>query len=117
MVVQFGIAILMPDIGRHTVAGNLINRHFSFGILILILMAVRLGQRLLHPVALGMPNSPAWERRSVVLAARGGQGFAESFECRRVAGLTDAQQFFRLLAQMIRMRCFGKGVHGKPPCI
>ena len=62
VLVQFGIAILMPDIGPHTVAGTLINLHFSFGVLILVLMAVRFGNRLLHPVPLDMPGSPAWER-------------------------------------------------------
>ena len=62
VLVQFGIAILMPDIGPHTVAGTLINLHFSFGVLILVLMAVRLGNRLRHPVPLDMPGSPAWER-------------------------------------------------------
>ena len=62
VLVQFGIALLMPDIGPHTVAGTLINLHFSFGVLILVLMAVRFGNRLLHPVPLDMPGSPAWER-------------------------------------------------------
>lgn len=62
VLVQFGIALLMPDIGPHTVAGSLINLHFSFGVLILVLMAVRFGNRLLHPVPLDLPGSPAWER-------------------------------------------------------
>lgn len=67
VLVQFGIAILMPDIGAHTVASRLINLHFSFGVLILVLMAVRLGKRLLHPVPLDMPSSPAWERRAAYM--------------------------------------------------
>ena len=62
VLVQFGIALLMPDIGPHTVADRLINLHFSFGVLILVLMAVRFGNRLLHPVPMDMPSSPAWER-------------------------------------------------------
>ena len=64
VVLQFGIALLMPDIGPHTVASTLINLHFSFGVLILVLMAVRFGNRLRHPVPLDMPGSPAWERRA-----------------------------------------------------
>ena len=67
VMVQFGIAILMPDVGPHTVAGRLINLHFSFGVLILVLMAVRFGNRLLHPVPLDMPSSPAWERRAAYM--------------------------------------------------
>ena len=67
VIVQFGIAILMPDIGPHTVAGKLVNLHFSFGILILVLMAVRFGNRLLHPVPLDMPGSPTWERRAAYM--------------------------------------------------
>jgi cytochrome b561 len=62
VLVQFGVAILMPDIDGHTVAGTLINLHFSFGVLILILMAVRFGNRLLHPVPLDISSSPPWER-------------------------------------------------------
>ncbi|MEO8779963.1 MAG: cytochrome b [Rhodanobacter sp.] len=62
VIVQFGVAILMPDIGPYTVAGTLINLHFSLGVLILVLMAVRFGNRLLHPVPLDMQSSPAWER-------------------------------------------------------
>ncbi len=62
VLMQFGIAILMPDIGPHTVSGTLINLHFSVGVLILILMAIRFAHRLLHPVPLDMPHSPAWER-------------------------------------------------------
>ena len=62
IVAQFGTAILMPDIGPHTVASTVINLHFSFGVLILALMAVRFINRLLHPVPLDMPGAPAWER-------------------------------------------------------
>ncbi|HTN64943.1 MAG TPA: cytochrome b [Burkholderiaceae bacterium] len=59
---QFVIAILMPGIGPNTVPGTLINLHFSFGVLILVVMAIRFIGRLLHPVPLDMPDSPAWER-------------------------------------------------------
>ncbi len=62
VLTQFVIAILMPDIGPHTVTGTLINLHFSFGVLILVVMAIRFVYRQLYPVQLDMPNSPAWER-------------------------------------------------------
>lgn len=70
VLAQFGIAILMPDIGPRTVAGTLINLHFSFGVLILIVMVIRLGNRLLHPVPLDMPGSPVWERWIAVVMHR-----------------------------------------------
>ena len=59
---QFVISILMPEIGRNTVPGTLINLHFSFGVVILVVMATRFVHRLLHPVPLLMEGSPAWER-------------------------------------------------------
>jgi cytochrome b561 len=62
VLTQFVIAILMPSIGRNTVPGTLINLHFSFGVLILIVMAIRFLFRLLYPVPLDMPGSPLWER-------------------------------------------------------
>lgn len=62
VLTQFVIAILMPDIGRNTVSGTLINLHFSFGVLILVVMAIRFISRLLYPVPLDMPGSPLWER-------------------------------------------------------
>ena len=60
---QFVISVLMPEIGRNTVPGPLINLHLSVGVLILALMAARLAYRRLHPVSLELPDSPAWERR------------------------------------------------------
>jgi len=62
VLTQFVIAILMPDIGPHTVPGTLINLHFSLGVLIFIVMGIRFIHRQLHPVPLDMPDSPAWER-------------------------------------------------------
>ena len=62
VLTQFLIAILMPDIGPDTVPGTLINLHFSFGVLILVLMAIRFVHRLLYPVPLDMSDSPPWER-------------------------------------------------------
>jgi len=61
---QFVISYLMPHVGAKTTPGTLLNLHFSFGVVILVAMAIRLAQRLLHPVPLDMPNSPGWERRA-----------------------------------------------------
>lgn len=58
---QFAISILMPEIGRGTVPGTLINLHFSFGVMIFVVMAIRFVHRLLFPVPLD-PDSSAWER-------------------------------------------------------
>ena len=60
---QFIVSWLMPSIGRNTVPGTLVNLHFSLGVLILVVMAARFMHRLLEPVPLSMPESPAWERR------------------------------------------------------
>ena len=62
VLAQFVIAWLMPGIKRDMPANTLVNLHFSFGVLILVVMAIRLVHRLLHPVPLFMPQSPAWER-------------------------------------------------------
>jgi len=62
VLTQFLISFLMPEIGPNTVPATLISLHFSFGVLIFIVMVIRLNHRLLHPVPLDMPDSPAWER-------------------------------------------------------
>jgi len=62
VLTQFTIAWLMPGIGRNTKPGPLIDLHFSFGVVIAVVMAVRFVHRLVHPVPLAMPASPAWER-------------------------------------------------------
>jgi cytochrome b561 len=64
VLAQFVIAVLMPGIKSDTVPGTLINLHFSLGIVILVVMAIRFILRLLDPVPLDMPDSPGWERRS-----------------------------------------------------
>lgn len=64
LLIQFVVSTLMPEVGRNTVPGTLINLHLSFGVVILVVMAIRLIHRLLHPVALEMPGSPRWERYS-----------------------------------------------------
>jgi cytochrome b561 len=62
VLTQFVVAWLMPGIGPRTQPGTLVNLHFSLGVVILVVMAIRFAQRLIHPVALQMPDSPEWER-------------------------------------------------------
>ena len=62
VLIQFLTAVFMPDIGPDVVPGTLINLHFSFGLLILALMAIRFFHRLLHPVPLEASDAPQWER-------------------------------------------------------
>jgi cytochrome b561 len=62
VLAQFVVSWLMPGIGRNTRPGPLINLHFSLGVLIVIVMAVRWIHRLFNPVPLAMCDSPAWER-------------------------------------------------------
>jgi cytochrome b561 len=61
LVVQYPIGWLMPDIHRGQSPGAAMTFHISFGILILVLIALRLVWRLTHPVA---PESslPPWQR-------------------------------------------------------
>src|SRR5512142_729881 len=63
VLTQFVVSWLMPGIGRNTVPGTLINLHFSLGVLILVVMAVRFAHRQLNPTPPAMPDAPAWERR------------------------------------------------------
>jgi cytochrome b561 len=59
---QFVVSALMPDIGPRAEPGTLVNLHFSLGLTILGVMALRLVNRLLHPVPLEAAEAPAWER-------------------------------------------------------
>jgi cytochrome b561 len=70
LVVQYILAWLLPHIGPNTPPDRVINLHFSFGILILALMAVRLVYRQMRPVPLSTVDSPAWERAVAVLTHR-----------------------------------------------
>jgi cytochrome b561 len=70
LVAQYILAWLMPHIGSNTPPDRVINLHFSFGILILALMAVRLIYRRMRPVPLSTVDSPAWERAVAVLTHR-----------------------------------------------
>ncbi len=65
LVVEFALAWTMPHIGRNTPMGTLISLHFSFGVLILGVAAIRL----LWMLARGLPapiDMPAWQHRSAV---------------------------------------------------
>lgn len=70
ILAQFVVAILMPSIGRDTVLEPLITRHFSLGVMILVVMAIRLVLRLRHPVPLDTPGLAAWERWSAYATHR-----------------------------------------------
>jgi cytochrome b561 len=62
MVAQYVVAITMPDIGRGTVPGTLINLHMSFGLAILALVVVRWLWRIGHRIPLATPDMPSWEQ-------------------------------------------------------
>ena len=66
LAAQFTTAALLPHIKMDTPPETVISLHFSFGLVIAVLMAARLVHRWLHPVAIAPGSSPAWER----LAAR-----------------------------------------------
>lgn len=59
---QFAVAIAMPDIGRGTVPGALINLHMSLGISILLIVVVRWLWRIDHRVPLATADMPRWEQ-------------------------------------------------------
>ncbi|MDB5639849.1 MAG: Cytochrome [Bradyrhizobium sp.] len=63
VVVQYLIGWLMPDIHGGMKPGDAMTLHISIGFTILVLVVLRLGWRLAHPVA---PESslPAWQRLS-----------------------------------------------------
>jgi len=63
LAAQYPIGWLMPDIHRGMTPGPAMIFHVSIGILILILTALRLAWRLIHPIA---PESslPPWQRLS-----------------------------------------------------
>lgn len=62
VAIQFGTAFLLPHIGRDTRPSTVIDLHFSFGILILVVMAVRFVHRLRHPVPLEARDASPVER-------------------------------------------------------
>jgi cytochrome b561 len=62
LAIQFVTAFTLPHIGRDTPPSTVINLHFSLGVLILAVMAVRFVHRLMCPVPLEAGDAPPWER-------------------------------------------------------
>jgi cytochrome b561 len=58
---QYVVAFSMPDIGRETVPGTLINLHMSIGATIVVVIVARWLWRIVHPVPLSTAG-PRWER-------------------------------------------------------
>jgi len=61
LLVQYISAVVMPHIGRKTPMSTSINLHFSIGVIIVGIMAVRLMQRWRDPVPLDAAHAPPWE--------------------------------------------------------
>lgn len=61
---QYALAWTMPHIGRNTKPDRLIDLHFSVGVLILLVIAVRLAWRFTHAEPAPVAGLPAWIRRS-----------------------------------------------------
>lgn len=59
---QYVVAIAMPDIGRNTVPGALIDLHMSIGAAILAVIVVRWFWRIGYPVPLATSDLPGWEQ-------------------------------------------------------
>jgi cytochrome b561 len=62
LAAQYVVAIAMPDIGRGTVPGTLIDLHMSLGLTILAVVVLRRLWRLRHRVPLATDDMPEWER-------------------------------------------------------
>lgn len=62
LIAQYVFALTMPDIGRNTVPGTLINLHMSFGLTILAVVVVRWLWRIGHPIPLATRDMPSWEQ-------------------------------------------------------
>ena len=62
VAIQFLTAYLLPHIGRDTRTSTVINLHFSFGVLILAVMATRFVHRLRYPVPLEANDALPVER-------------------------------------------------------
>ena len=62
LAAQFVVAIAMPEIGRGTVPGTLIDLHMSLGLTILAVVAVRWLWRIGHRVPLATADMPSWEQ-------------------------------------------------------
>ena len=66
LIAQFIFAWTMPHIGRNTPVTTLISLHFTFGIILLIVAAVRLAWRATHSEPAPLDGVPPWQ----VLGAR-----------------------------------------------
>ncbi|MBV8837373.1 MAG: cytochrome b [Alphaproteobacteria bacterium] len=64
IVAQFVLAYLMPHIGRDTQPNTVINLHFSFGVVILAVVIVRLVWRFTHAEPTPLAGIPPWQVRS-----------------------------------------------------
>lgn len=63
VLAQYIVAIMMPDIGRGTVPGTLINLHMSIGVTILLVIVVRWLWQVDHRALPAIADMPAWEQR------------------------------------------------------
>lgn len=61
LIVQFILGWTMPHIGRNTPVTTLISLHFSFGVLILALIVVRLAWRITHGKPPQDASVPRWQ--------------------------------------------------------
>ena len=64
LIVQFVLAWTMPHIGRNTPLTTLIDLHFSFGVLILFVVAIRLIWRLTHAEPESEDGFPPWQHQT-----------------------------------------------------
>jgi cytochrome b561 len=64
LIVQFAIALIMPEIRRDTKPETLINLHLSFGILILCVAVIRLAWRVTHREPEPEDGVPPWQTLS-----------------------------------------------------
>jgi cytochrome b561 len=62
LLVEFPLGWLMPPTGRDEVPAASVNLHFSIGMLILVVFAVRYTWRLVHPVPMEA-SLPDWQKR------------------------------------------------------
>lgn len=66
LVTEFTIGWIMPHIGRNTPLGTLIGLHFSFGVVILGVVIIRLIWAATHHVPQA-DDIPAWQHRAAVI--------------------------------------------------
>lgn len=64
LIVQFILGWTMPHIGGHTPVTTLISLHFSFGVLILAVVVIRLIWRLVHGEPAPADGIPPWQTHS-----------------------------------------------------